>query len=113
MRFATELLKLCVELWRDILGIGSKPTIVNVGSFAVFRSCHARLTVLCFLIFFACFALATTTACICPESLVRINDVYRYVFLYEKITGKDFLPPDLSMPINKRMDAAVLAALNL
>jgi hypothetical protein len=37
----------------------------------------------------------------------------RYVYLYEKITGKDFQPPDLSVPINKRMDSAVRTALGM
>ncbi|KAF5842504.1 hypothetical protein DUNSADRAFT_6748 [Dunaliella salina] len=37
----------------------------------------------------------------------------RYVFLYEKITGKQFQPPDLSVPLNQRMDAAVRVALGM
>jgi hypothetical protein len=35
------------------------------------------------------------------------------VYLFEKITGKAFQPPDLSVPLNQRMDTAVRAALGL
>ncbi|KAL6760364.1 hypothetical protein V8C86DRAFT_2554027 [Haematococcus lacustris] len=35
----------------------------------------------------------------------------RYVFLYEKITGQSFQVPDLSVPINARMEQNVKAAL--
>ncbi len=37
----------------------------------------------------------------------------RYVYLYEKITGEAFQVPDLSTPVNQRIDAAVREALGL
>ncbi len=50
---------------------------------------------------------------LCHMMCVCVCVLCRYVYLYEKITGEQFQVPDITTPINARIDKAVRAALGL